>query len=188
MINEEFTGKQIEVIKSNYGLNIESQTLPDWKTATNHVVILKNADGTKNVAKQYSNEYPIEVIKSRLRIMNFMYDHGIQTPHLLENKNGANVTIDNGNYYTVTTHIKGEKANKESSEEISLAFSGLARFNNTLTYFNRLNEFRPLKRYSGISLKDQFNELLSYLPKKALNKADAYVLSKIDGFKRKSNR
>ena len=109
MPNEPFSEYQLNLINTTYGLDVVKQELPEWKTATNHVVILQDKQGMKYVAKMWGNGYPQEIIKSRLRIMDFIYDHGILTPKLLKNLVGTKLTKSNGNNYTLTTFIPGRK-------------------------------------------------------------------------------
>jgi len=185
MPNEKFNDEQLRIVEDSYGIRVLNQELPELKTATNHVVIIQDDSGKKYVAKIWSNEYPADVIRSRLRIIDFMYDHGISTPRLLENLYGSKLTRVNKVNYTLTTFIEGRRANPEVTHEVSLAFSALTDFNSKLAHFKRVNEFVPLKRYSGKSLQEQFEELVPYLPKNATNEIDAYVLAHLDEVKTK---
>ena len=179
MPNKPFSDKQVKLIQDNYGLNITTQELPEWKTASNNVVVLQDIKGVKYVAKKWSEEYSEEVIRSRLRLMDFIYDHGILTPKPLENISGTKLTRSNGDNYVLTTFIPGRKADGLVLEEVAIAFSALAMFNNTLNHFPRLEEFVALPRYSEL-ISVQFKNLEPFLPTQPKNEIDEYVLNNLD--------
>ncbi len=178
MADNNLSKDELKFISESYGINLLEQEVPSAFVVYNKTSFVNDDSGKRFVVKKYGPDFKRDLIKFQLRLNNFVYDQGVPAAHLLENLNGSNLTVKGNDPYSLTSFIGGRYPKKDLDDEVALAFQGLARFNQALKNFKRLEGYQELPRFS-LPLTDQFQELLPYLPKTATNKIDEYVLAMI---------